>query len=318
MKIIADENMPFVRELFSSMGHIQMRPGREICAADVADADILLVRSVTTVDESLLSKSQLKFVGTATIGTDHIDKDYLDSIGIPFSNAAGCNADAVVDYVLASIFSLAQESQFNPFDKVWGIVGVGNVGGRLADRLAAAGVKVLLNDPPRAEADVTFQAQAVELDDLLANADIICCHTPLVKGGDHPTRHLLSAKNLGLLKQGAVLVNAGRGDVIDNQALLDLTLKRADVCLILDVWEGEPAPLEALAKKAFIATPHIAGYSLDGKARGTFMLYQACCQALGLSCEYDMAALLLEPNISEVELTASVSQPELSTLIKLV
>lgn len=275
--IVADENMPAVEALFGHLGDIRRVAGRTLSAAQVKDADILLVRSVSQVNEQLLAGSRVRFVGTATIGTDHVDTDWLAQQGIHFSAAPGCNAEAVVDYVLASLAWQAEQQGFNLQERKVGIVGVGNVGGRLAHRLSALGIELLLNDPPRAEQEAGF----VELEQLLSEADIICMHTPLVKVGPHPSYHLLNAERLAMLKPGAILLNAGRGPAIDNQALLELMPTRPDLTLILDVWEHEPLVDDALAQYCEIATPHIAGYSLDGKIRGSWMLYDAWCQLTG-------------------------------------
>lgn len=256
--------------------------------------DALLVRSVTRVDQALLADSPVQFVGTATIGTDHVDQAYLAQRKICFSNAPGCNADAVVEYVLSCIFLLAAQQGFNPAERVYGIIGVGNVGGRLQRRLQALGYKVLLNDPPRAEQESGF----VELDSLLQQADIICAHTPLTRSGKHPSYHLLGSEQLGRLRENAILLNAGRGPVIDNTALLQIGRQRSDLTFVLDVWEHEPAVDPALAQRCAIVSPHIAGYSLDGKIRGTYMLYQALCRHLGEACGESLNDFLPEAELA--------------------
>ncbi|MBY4678109.1 4-phosphoerythronate dehydrogenase PdxB [Marinobacterium arenosum] len=286
--IVADENMPAVEQMFGHLGTVRRLPGRTLSATQVADADLLLVRSVSRVDGGLLAGSKVRFVGTATIGTDHVDQAWLAGQGIAFSAAPGCNADAVVDYVLSSLSHLAAERGFSLADKTVGIVGVGNVGGRLQARLQALGIKVLLNDPPRAEHEPGF----VSLEQLIAEADILCLHTPLTRGGDYPTHHLFDAERLAQLKPGAILLNAGRGPVIDNRALLARLDARQDLTLVLDVWEHEPVVDRALAAHCAIATPHIAGYSLDGKIRGTYMLYQAWCRSQGRQPEQPLAHYL--------------------------
>ncbi|WP_286238012.1 4-phosphoerythronate dehydrogenase PdxB [Neptuniibacter halophilus] len=294
LKILADENMPMAREIFSRFGEVILRPGREIGAADLVGIDALLVRSVTRVDQALLADSPVQFVGTATIGTDHVDQAYLAQRKICFSNAPGCNADAVVEYVLSCIFLLAAQQGFNPAERVYGIIGVGNVGGRLQRRLQALGYKVLLNDPPRAEQESGF----VELDSLLQQADIICAHTPLTRSGKHPSYHLLGSEQLGRLRENAILLNAGRGPVIDNTALLQIGRQRSDLTFVLDVWEHEPAVDPALAQRCAIVSPHIAGYSLDGKIRGTYMLYQALCRHLGEACGESLNDFLPEAELA--------------------
>lgn len=304
LKIVADENMPQVEEIFSEFGEVILRPGRNLEAAELCDADLLLVRSITQVNKTLLGNSRVNFVGTATIGTDHIDKTYLQQEGIGFSNAPGCNAEAVVDYVISSIFSLAQEQGFAPENRTYGIVGVGNVGSRLQKRLQQCGFNVLLNDPPRAKQEAGF----VELDQLISEADFICLHTPLTREGDYPSYHLFSEAELKRLRQGAVLLNAGRGPVIDNQALHQVGQERPDLSFVLDVWEHEPSVDGELAQRCSRVSPHIAGYSLDGKIRGTYMLYQAYCEHIGQSVNKRLEDFLPEPELAHID------QGDLTTL----
>ncbi len=297
LKIIADENMPKAVEIFSEFGDVVLRPGRSMTPEDVTDADLLLVRSITQVDEKLLGSSNVKFVGTATIGTDHIDQDYLQQQGIGFSSAPGCNAEAVVDYVLSAIVYMAEQQGFDPADRVYGIVGVGNVGSRLHKRLQNCGFKVLLNDPPRSEHEVGF----VSLDTVIKEADFICVHTPLTKNGAYPSYHLFSETELNKLQQNTILLNAGRGPVIDNQALLKVATERPDLSCVLDVWEEEPLVDPDLAARCSLVSPHIAGYSLDGKVRGTFMLYQAFCKFMGIVADKSLSDFLPEPELSQLE-----------------
>ncbi|GGK61356.1 4-phosphoerythronate dehydrogenase PdxB [Amphritea balenae] len=300
LNIVADENIPALESLFDCFGKITRIPGRSMKKSDLKEADILLVRSVTKVDRALLEGTPVSFVGTATIGTDHIDQHWLHEQGIGFSSAPGCNADAVAEYVLSNLLLVAREQGFDLLDKVVGIVGVGNVGRRLQRRLERLGVKLLLNDPPRQSAGTEGM---VPLDQLLKEADIICLHTPLVKDGKYPSHHLLNQDNLPLVKQGAVLLNAGRGPVIDNTALLNWHLIREDVTLLLDVWEDEPRVGSELAERVRIGTPHIAGYSLDGKIRGTWMLYNAFCEHRGLVPDVDFKQCLSEIVQPVVKLT---------------
>ncbi len=276
IRILADENMPLIHEICASLGEVIVRPGRDLRAADLENTDALLVRSVTRVDAKLLAGSPVRFVGTATIGTDHLDLQYLQQAGISYASAPGCNAEAVVDYVLSAVFALAAQDGSDPLAKTWGIVGVGNVGGRLADRLTAMGCRVLLNDPPRAESQSGF----IELDPLLEASDIVCLHSPLTRSGAYPTHHLLESKRLEKLRSGAILLNAGRGPVIDNQALFQVLQQRSDLRAVLDVWEHEPAVCPALAAHCALVSPHIAGYSLDGKIRGSFMVCTALADFL--------------------------------------
>lgn len=267
--------MSGVQAIFAPYGDVETLPGRDITAATVASADVLLVRSVTQVDKQLLDGSSVQFVGSATIGTDHIDRQYLQQKGIHFAHAPGCNAEAVVQYMLSVFCTL--EAQWR--DKTVGIVGCGNVGGRLYHRLSALGVSCAVYDP------FLNDAQCPLLTDVetALSADIICLHTPLTRGGPHPTHHLINRQILEQLRPGALLINASRGGVIDNAALQAHFNTGADLRVVLDVWEGEPQINLALLRQVSIATPHIAGYSQEGRLRGTQMVRDALCRFLGLA-----------------------------------
>ncbi|MGA0587641.1 4-phosphoerythronate dehydrogenase PdxB [Dyella sp. KRB-257] len=288
MKILVDENMPLARELFADFGEVVTRPGRGLSPGDVRDADVLLVRSVTRVDPSLLAGSRVRFVGTATIGTDHVDVDWLRARGIAFASAPGCNAMSVVDYVSSALLELADRHGLPLSGRRAGIVGLGNVGSRLRTRLLAMGLEVLGCDPPLADGGRTG---LVDLD-AIAGCDIVSFHTPLVCDGAHPTRHLADAAFLARLKPGAILINTARGAVVDNAALLAALQRRNDLHAVLDVWEGEPRLDRRLAARVDLATPHIAGYSYDGRLRGTWMLYEAFCAFLGRAPAATLDALV--------------------------
>ena len=218
MKILVDENMPYARELFSRLGEVKAVAGRPVPVEALNDADALMVRSVTKVNEALLSGKAIKFVGTATAGTDHVDQAWLQQAGIGFSAAPGCNAIAVVEYVFSALLMLAERDGFALADRTVGIVGVGNVGGRLQKRLEALGIKTLLCDPPRA--DRGDEGDFRSLDELVQDADILTFHTPLYKEGQYKTLHLADEALIRRLKPGTILINACRGPVVDNAALL--------------------------------------------------------------------------------------------------
>ncbi|WP_105259014.1 4-phosphoerythronate dehydrogenase [Pseudoalteromonas sp. T1lg88] len=317
MKILADQNMPLVDAFFAPLGEIERFDGRALTPEMVKDADVLLTRSVTQVNAELLAQNtSLKFVGTATIGVDHIDQAYLAERQVPFASAPGCNAVAVAEYVLSAVFALAQEQHFSVFDKTIAIVGVGNIGQCLADKLAAIGVKTLLVDPPRQTRGDVGDWHSLET--ALAEADIITFHVPLVKDGEHCTYHLLDKQRIDALSEGKILINASRGDVIDNQALLARQQAEDDLCLVLDVWENEPDILEELLPYVELATVHIAGHTLEGKGRGTLMLYQALCQHLDLTPNSDLAQHLPTPSLTQLTLSESWSKEELGALVHLI
>ncbi|WAJ39535.1 4-phosphoerythronate dehydrogenase PdxB [Pseudomonas sp. GOM7] len=298
MQIVADENIPLLDEFFAGFGDIRRLPGRAITAQDVCDADLLLVRSVTRVDRALLASSRVRFVGTCTIGTDHLDLEYFAQAGIAWSSAPGCNARGVVDYVLSSVLTLAEREGVDPASRVYGVVGAGQVGGRLVELLQGLGWQVRVCDPPR-QADEG--GDFVSLETIIAECDVISLHTPL----DASTRHLFDTARLAALKPGAWLINASRGAVVDNAALRALLPQRPDLKVVLDVWEGEPQVDVELAALCQLATPHIAGYSLDGKLRGTAQIYQACCRTLGVPEQVRLNDLLPTPWLSEITLNGS-------------
>ncbi|WP_445773629.1 4-phosphoerythronate dehydrogenase [Shewanella sp.] len=317
MKIIADENMPYVDALFGGLGEIEFVNGRNLSAEQVNDADVLLVRSVTKVNAALIEKAhKLKFVGSATIGTDHVDVEYLAQRGIPFTNAPGCNATAVGEFAFIAMLELAQRFAQPLSGKVVGIVGAGNTGTAAAKCLEAFGLKVLLCDPVKAEQGDS--REFVSLDTLIAQADIISLHVPITKQGKHKTWYLFDEARLNQLKPNTWLLNCCRGEVIDNRALVQFKQRRDDVKLVLDVWEGEPNPMPELVALAEFATPHIAGYSLEGKARGTFMLYQTLCNVLGVNADKTLVSLLPPFQFSRVHLQDMPSQSQLLSLSRLV
>lgn len=316
MKLVVDENMPYVRELFADFGDIVAVNGRHLSAEQVSDADVLLVRSVTQVNQALLAQnSQLKFVGSATIGTDHIDQDYLASRNIPFSSAPGCNATSVGEYVFNALLELADKYGAQLRDKTVGIVGAGNTGSAVARCLSAWGVSVMLCDPPlQRSGDVR---EFFSLDTLIEQADVLTFHVPITHEGADATFHLLDAAKIARLKPSMWLINASRGEVVDNHALL-ARQQSQPMPLVLDVWEGEPKPLAALVPLADIATPHIAGYSLEGKALGTFMLYQRLCELLGRKVDKTLADLLPKAWYQQLCVSQTPDQAELLRLCRFV
>ena len=316
MKILVDENMPYARDLFSRLGEVTAVPGRPIPVAQLADADALMVRSVTKVNESLLAGKPIKFVGTATAGTDHVDEAWLKQAGIGFSAAPGCNAIAVVEYVFSSLLMLAERDGFSLYDRTVGIVGVGNVGRRLQARLEALGIKTLLCDPPRA--DRGDEGDFRSLDELVQRADILTFHTPLFKDGPYKTLHLADEKLIRSLKPGAILINACRGAVVDNTALLTCLNEGQKLSVVLDVWEGEPELNVELLKKVDIGTPHIAGYTLEGKARGTTQVFEAYSKFIGHEQHVALDTLLPAPEFGRITLHGPLDQPTLKRLVHLV
>lgn len=264
LTIAADENIPLLDELLGDIAHIIRLPGRTMTAAQIRDADALLVRSVTSVNSALLQDTAVRFVGTCTIGVDHIDQHFLAQQNIGFSSAPGCNAAAVVDYVMAALLAI------EPDISVWqqrcvGIVGYGEVGSRLYQRLQDNGIAVRACDPFKSFASNT-------LDEVLA-CDAVSLHVPLTRDGAHPTLNLLNQQRLQQLPRGSLLINTSRGKVVDNAALL-ACLQNGQLQAVLDVYQDEPEPQPVLLDALDIATAHIAGYSLHGKMRGTLQVIE--------------------------------------------
>lgn len=288
MKIIADENLKDIERHFSEFGDIELLAGREIDADAARHADVLLVRSVTPVTQSLLDGSQVKFVGTATSGTNHVDQHYLGERGIFFAHAHGSNAQAVVDYCLSAIFGPAAQRHAVGLDKV-GIVGLGAVGFLFAKKLRLLGYKVNFYDPLLSEEKRIAAANEGlnSTDDLqlIFESDLVSIHTPLSREGEFPTYHMVTEGLLERIPSKGIFINASRGEVIDESALLTFLSVRSDVFSVLDVWENEPDINAKLMALVSLATPHIAGYSRNGKALATKMLRDSYANFRGDSVE---------------------------------
>lgn len=306
MVIVADHKIPFLKETFGRFAEVQEYPSTQLTREVVAGADSLLVRSETVVDSSLLEGSRVRFVGSPTIGVDHIDQSFLADAGIAFSNAPGCNARSVVEYVLTALATLAQQRGTSLEGSTIGIVGVGNIGSRLALAAESLGLEVLLNDPPRQL--IEPQLGFLELAELLS-ADFISLHVPLQTGGSYPTHHLIDDSLLSRIQPKAVLINSSRGAVVDNQALLQAIRSGSLAGAVLDVWENEPLADPALVEAVNLATPHIAGYTLDGKLRGTWAVFEAFCRCFELDAHLPEPPRLPSPDPEILELDIGAEEP---------
>lgn len=316
MNIYADENMPYVQQFFAELGEVQLVDGRQLNAEQIADADVLLVRSVTKVTAQLLSQNNpLKFVGTATIGVDHIDQAYLQSRNISFSSAPGCNAQSVVEYVLSSLFLLAEQQQKPLQQWTVGVVGVGQIGSRLVKALQALEVKVLQSDPLRAANEPDFPH--LDFTELCSKVDALSFHVPLVKTGAHPTLKLLNQHNLAQLPVHVAVINASRGEVTCNQALLAEANSGVKRALVLDVWDNEPNVLQELVPYTRIATAHIAGHSIEGKARGTEMLYQALCKTLKIQPKHQLHDFCPVPVMEKLQISADFRLSDVQNICRM-
>ena len=280
MKIVCDNKIPFIRGVFEPWAEVVYLPGAETTPAVVRDADAVVTRTRTRCDAALLAGSSVRVVASATIGYDHIDTAWCEAHGILWRNAPGCNSSSVKQYIAAVLCTLARRHGLRLDALTLGVVGVGNVGSKVAEAAALLGMRVLLCDPPRARAEGA--EGFVDLDTLVAQSDIVTLHVPLLREGEDATWHLFDEARLAAMRPDQFLINSSRGPVVDGAALRAALQAKALRGAVLDVWEGEPEPDRALMALLDIATPHIAGYSADGKANGTRMSVRTVAAVLGL------------------------------------
>ena len=341
MKIVADENIPLLRDAFGPLGEVVAVPADAIRPALVRDAQALLVRSVTPVGPALLDGSSVRLVATATIGTDHVDREYLARRGIGFASAQSSNARSVAEYVFAALAVLAERGGWRFEEKMLGIVGVGHIGSRVARIAEGIGMTVLRNDPPLARSargektpgvfsaqhpsgpsgkrhlesfrppavPHTGDAKFVPIK-ALADADIVTFHVPLAREGPDATYHMINESLIGRLKRGVILLNTSRGSVAATSALKAALAAGRVGALALDVWENEPNISLELLDAADLATPHIAGYSYDGKVNGTRMILEALCRHFSLARDWDPSPLMPPPHSPRVRLPAGVDRQQ--------
>jgi erythronate-4-phosphate dehydrogenase len=300
IKVIADDKIPFLKGVLEPYADVTYLPGKLIGREQVRSADALFIRTRTKCTENLLEGSNVRFIGTATIGFDHIDTRYCETNNIRWTNAPGCNSSSVQQYIAAALLKISGDFRFRLRDKTIGIIGVGNVGTKIQKLAAILGMKVLLNDPPRArkEGDKHF----VDLDRLLTESDIITIHVPLNIVGEDKTYHLINSKSIRKIKKGTWLINSSRGEVADTSALKKALATGKFGGAVLDVWENEPHIDHELFDRTFLATPHIAGYSTDGKANGTAMIVNDLCSAFELPLKKWYPDLIPQPHVKEVSI----------------
>ena len=284
MKIVVDDKIPYIRETICQLAdEVVFLSGAAITADDVKDADVLVVRTRTRCNQQLLEGSKVQLVVTATIGYDHIDTEWLESAGIRWTNCPGCNSGSVAQYVESTLLLLEQKKGLSLRQSTIGIVGCGHVGSKVKAVAERLGMRVLVCDPPLASTPSPLTSHFVSLDEIERNSDIITFHVPLTKEGDYATWHLANDDFFHRLSRVPYIINTSRGEVVDNKALL-LAIEEDRVHdAIIDVWENEPHPDATLLDKVFIGTPHIAGYSADGKTNADNMVIDAICQQFGLS-----------------------------------
>jgi erythronate-4-phosphate dehydrogenase len=301
MKIIIDEKIPFIKGVFEPWAEVVYSPGRAIEARMIADADALIVRTRTKCNSLLLEGSMVKIVATATIGHDHLDTVWLDTAGIKWANAPGCNSGSVMQYITTTLFFLASGRSMDLRSMTLGVVGVGNVGTKVVRAARAIGMRVLQNDPPRQRREGGSGFHPLEK--LLAESDILTLHVPLTLEGQDRTRHMINSVNLPMLRKNCILINSSRGEVVDNAALREALSSKTLAGAVLDVWEGEPETDSRLVQLTDLATPHIAGYSVDGKANATANSVRQVAIELGIPLQYWTPASLPQPADPVIDLT---------------
>lgn len=306
MRIVIDRNIPDVDLSFAQHGDIERVDGRSLDRHHLINADALITRSVTRVDAGLLEDTAVRFVGTATIGTDHLDTSWLEQQGITWAAAPGCNADAAAQYTLAMIWLACERLKRNLSDQSVGIIGRGNVGSRLQKLLDVLGTSCVANDPPLADSGTMG---LVSLDEALSQ-DIVCLHVPLIRHGPYPTFRMINPQRLTQMHDSALLVNTARGDVLDGAAFLS-QLQGKRLHAALDVWPGEPRIDPELLKATTVATPHVAGYSVDGKRNGTRIVYEAFCTWLD-----EIAVTTVDDNSEVLDIDLHLAKNPISAALK--
>jgi erythronate-4-phosphate dehydrogenase len=298
VKIIADDKIPFLKGALEPFAEVIYLPGKEITRDAVSEADALLIRTRTKCDEKLLRDTNIRFVATATIGFDHIDTRFCERKNIRWTNAPGCNSSSVQQYIAAALLTISSSGGFSLSRKTLGIIGVGNVGLKVAKLGKVLGMNVLLNDPPRSrkEGDSEF----VSIEKVLSEADIVTLHVPLTLTGDDRTYHLFNGTAFEKMKNGCWFINTSRGEVTETAALKRALKSGKIKGAVIDVWENEPEVDQDLLSDATIATPHIAGYSTDGKANGTAMVVNSLSSFFGLSLKDWYPGNVPQPAVSEI------------------
>ena len=309
MKVICDSHIPFLRGVLEPYADVLYAAGQDINPEMIKDADALIVRTRTRCDSKLLKGSKVRFIATATIGYDHIDTAWCESNGIRWTNAPGCNSWSVQQYIGSLLVTMSRAFGFTFKEKTIGVVGVGNVGSKVARLAALLGFRVLLCDPPRARREGS--AQFVSLDEIIERSDIITLHVPLIRDGQDTTFHMFDSSRLATMNENQILINSSRGEVVDTAALKNALAAKKILAASLDVWENEPMIDRELLSLLFTGTPHIAGYSIDGKATGTTMCVQALGKFFDLPCrEWEVSEVPQSLQTSEFSIDATGKTPQ--------
>jgi erythronate-4-phosphate dehydrogenase len=298
MNIVAVENIPYIEEACKGLGSVTIVPPRGMEPAVVRDADALLVRSGKKIDQALLEGSRVKFVATATIGTDHIDNAFLEQNNIGFAAAPGCNANSVAEYIVSGLLVLALRHGLRLSEKSIGVVGIGNVGSKVVRKTRALGMKVLENDPPLQL--ITGDKRFVPIEEIL-QCDFVTFHVPLIGDGAYATRSMINENLLAKAKDGLFLFNSSRGGIMQTAAVINALDSGKIAGAVIDVWENEPNLSAELLEKAELGTPHIAGYSFDGKVNGTKMVYDAMCRHFNIGPSWTPEGVVPPPPVPEIK-----------------
>ena len=304
MKVICDSDIPFLKGALEPYCEVIYSRGSDISREMVKEADALVIRTRTKCDASLLEGSNVRFIATATIGYDHIDTAWCESNGIRWTNAPGCNSWSVQQYIGSLLVTMSRQFGFSFREKTLGVVGVGNVGSKVARLAALLGFRVLLCDPPRARREGS--GSFVSIDEIISRSDIITLHVPLIRDGEDATFHMFDSSRLAKMNQNQILINSSRGEVVDGAALKNALAQKKILAASLDVWENEPQIDPELLSLLFTGTPHIAGYSVDGKATGTTMSVQALGKFFDLPCK-DWEVTEVPPSLQPTEFSIDVT-----------
>ena len=316
MKVVCDSAIPFLKGALEPYCQVVYAHGSEICREMVMDADALVIRTRTRCNATLLEGTKVRFIATATIGYDHIDTQWCESHGIRWTNAPGCNSWSVQQYIGSLLVTMSRTLGFSFRERTLGIVGAGNVGSKVARLAALLGFRVLLCDPPRARREGS--GQFVSLDEIISRSDIITLHVPLIRDGEDATFHLFDDSRLASMNRNQILINSSRGEVVDGAALKNALAQKKILAASLDVWENEPQIDTQLLSLLFTGTPHIAGYSVDGKATGTTMSVQALGKFFDLPCrdwEVTEVPQSVQPSEFSIDTTGKTPQEVLADAI---
>lgn len=317
MRILIDENIPFAKKIFQKIGTVTTIPGRLITQSSLKKIDVLIIRSVTQINETLLKNTKVKFIGTTTAGTDHVDKKLLKERGIKFSSAPGCNSISVVEYIFSVLYSIATQKKIILKEKIIGIIGVGNIGKQLNLRLKSLGIKTLLCDPPKENQNK--KENFCSLEKIIKMSDIITLHPSLNKNEPFSTYHLFNKEVIQSISNKTILINSSRGDIIDNKELLKALNSGKKIDVILDVWENEPNISLDLLSKVKIGTFHIAGYSCEGKIRGAIHIFEKLNKFLNQKNKIiKLIDLLPVPKTQEIYFNQKLTQKNLRNLINII